>query len=88
VCINYLAEWKLGVKDIQELLLLGASSWMETALMAGKSCQPSHEPGEEKKQAAFTLMQQWKEREGKGGASLLYCPTKVRLVLLIVNSHC
>ena len=41
---NCLTKWRLGAWDIQELTLLTASSQMETAPMAGKSRQPSHEP--------------------------------------------
>ena len=40
---NCIAKWRLGVWDIQELPLLAASSKMQTAPMAGKSWQPSHE---------------------------------------------
>ena len=42
---------------------------METAPMAGKSRQPSHEPPcrRRKKQASVALMKQWKERERQGG---------------------
>ena len=43
---NCIAKWRLGAWDIQELPLLAASSKMQTAPMAGKSWQPSHEPGE------------------------------------------
>ena len=41
---------------------------METAPVAGKSRQPSHESPRRrrKKQAPVTLMKQWKEREGQG----------------------
>ena len=35
---------RLGARDILELPLLATSSKMETALMAGQTWQPSHEP--------------------------------------------
>ena len=40
---NCIAKWRLGAWDIQELLLFVASYKVETAPMAGKSWQPSHE---------------------------------------------
>ena len=39
---NSIAKWRLSAPDTQELPLLAASSYMETAFMAGKSRQPSH----------------------------------------------
>jgi len=36
--------WRLGAWEIRELPLFAASSKMETAPMAGKTWQPSHEP--------------------------------------------
>ena len=40
---NCIAKWRLGAWDIQELPLFVASYKVETAPMAGKSWQPSHE---------------------------------------------
>ena len=41
---NSISKWKLSAPDIQELLLLAGQLLDETAPMAGKSLQPSHEP--------------------------------------------
>ena len=41
---NCVIKWRLGAWDILELSLLAASSKMETALIAGKTWRPSHEP--------------------------------------------
>ena len=41
---NYITMWWSCAQDILDLSLLAASSKMETALMGGKTWQPSHEP--------------------------------------------
>ena len=65
---NFVALWRLGARDILELPLLAASSKMETAPMAGKTWQPSHEPPRPReKQAPVTLLHSGKQRVGKEG---------------------
>ena len=67
---NCIAKWSLGASNIQELLLLAASSLMETSPIAGKSWHPSHEPPHKKgQQVPVTLNEQWKEG-GKGWGKL------------------
>ena len=64
---NCLAKWRLGAWDIQELPLLAASSQMETAPMAGKSRQPSHEPPRGgRKQAPITLKKKKNNNNNSG----------------------
>ena len=64
---NFVALWRLGARDILKLPLLAASSKMETAPMAGKTRQPSHEPPcPQEKQAPVTLESRgWGGREQK-----------------------
>ena len=65
---NFVAPWRLGARDILELSLLAASSKMETAPMAGKTWQPSHEPPcPWEKQAPVTLIHSGKQRVGREG---------------------
>ena len=67
---NCITKWRLNAWNIQELLLLVASSYMETSPMTGKSWQPSHEsPHRKGRQAPITLNKQWKEG-GKGWGKL------------------
>ena len=65
---TFVTPWRLGVRDILELPLLAASSKMETAPIAGKTWQPSHEPPRPRgKQAPVTLIHSGKQRVGREG---------------------
>jgi len=59
--------WRLGVQNILELLILAASSKMETAPIAEKTWLPSHKPPRPQEDRYLAHIHSGKQRVGKGG---------------------
>ena len=61
--------WRLGAWNIMDLLLLAASSKMETVPMVGKTWQPSHAPHAPEKTDTCHTDKRWKV-EGAWGLTM------------------